>query len=335
MKMKTDKIFRLGVLMAALLFAVAAIAREDFEESIKKSFQVGEGGKLTVESDLGSIEVHAVSGNTVDIEIIRKLDAYTQKEAEKILQDLSIDFDHTGKDVSIITKYNRGMNRFFDWDRNRLRLHYIISVPLKYNVDLSTAGGSISVDDLEGEVISKTSGGSLTFGKIKGPVTGNTSGGSITLQGCTGMADLGTSGGSINIGEVDGKVNAQTSGGSINITRAKGSVMAGTSGGGINVDEVMGEIDASTSGGSVTAHITKQPQANCRLSTSGGSVNVYLAEGIAVDLDAETSGGRVKTDFPVTVQGEINERSLQAKVNGGGPELYLRTSGGNIRIAKM
>ena len=100
------------------------------------------------------------------------------------------------------------------------------------------------------------------------------------------------------------------------------------------MNEVAGDIDASTSGGSVEATITRQPQGNCRLKTSGGSVRVYMNPDIAVNLNAKTSGGRVKIDFPVTIQGDISKNRLVTELNGGGPELNMRTSGGNIHIFK-
>jgi hypothetical protein len=69
------------------------------------------------------------------------------------------------------------------------------------------------------------------------------------------------------------------------------------------------------------------------LSTSGGSINVELASSLRVDVDAETSGGGVSTDFPV-VMGDSDRRRLRTAINGGGPLLHLRTSGGGIRIHK-
>jgi len=84
----------------------------------------------------------------------------------------------------------------------------------------------------------------------------------------------------------------------------------------------------------VSAGITGQPQAPCRLSTSGGSVQVRLSPEVKLDINASTSGGRVHTDFDILVRGNLTGSSLQGKLNGGGPELYLRTSGGNITIAK-
>lgn len=308
---------------------------EDSQDSIKKSFRVGSGGTLNIDSDVGTIEVKAGSGNSVEIEVIRKVDSRYEDDFDELIEDFEIDFNKRGDDVFITGEWKGKEGRWWNRRKNRLKIKYVVSVPTRYNVDLKTSGGSISVDDLEGQVKSKTSGGSLNFGDIKGDVFGKTSGGSITLDGCKGTADVNTSGGSIHIGEVDGNVDAHTSGGSVTIDRAGGEVIAKTSGGSINVEEVMGSIEASTSGGTVTAHISKQPKGRCYLRTSGGSIKVYLAEDIGVDLDASTSGGHVETDFPVKVSGRISKRSLKAEVNNGGPEMVLRTSGGSIYLRKM
>ena len=59
------------------------------------------------------------------------------------------------------------------------------------------------------------------------------------------------------------------------------------------------------------------------------------APGNAVfDLDAETSGGGVTCDLPVTVQGKMEHDHLKGQVNGGGPLVVLRSSGGGIHVRK-
>ena len=145
--------------------------------------------------------------------------------------------------------------------------------------------------------------------------------------------DVETAGGSIKIQDLNGRVDANTSGGSIKLGRIDGIVDVNTSGGSIKVDEVTGIIRAHTSGGSVKATISKQPTGDSKLTTSGGSIKVYLAEDIAVDLSARTSGGRVKSDFDVN--GETSKRSIRGTINGGGPELILKTSGGSVKVMKL
>jgi len=321
-------------MLTSLVF-VATAAFADIEDTVEKSFKVGDNGHLVVDTRMGSIEVQAIGSGDIKVTVYRKFDTDSKNQMEKILDNLEMDFRQTGNDVFVTVQYQKDADTFFGFGHSRLQLRFVVQVPKVYNVDLKTSGGSISISDLQGKADSRTSGGSLTFGQIQGPVNGKTSGGSITLQGCTGNADVHTSGGSIHIGEVDGPVNATTSGGSITIEKVKGSVLAETSGGGITVEEVMGNINASTSGGSVRATITKQPTSSCDLSTSGGSITVKLAADIKVNVDAGTSGGRVVTDFPVTVQGELKKTQLRGAINGGGPDLILHTSGGSIYINKL
>lgn len=145
--------------------------------------------------------------------------------------------------------------------------------------------------------------------------------------------DLKTGGGSINLSDLKGTVEANTSGGSISLGSIEGDVNVQTSGGAIRVEEVAGNIDAHTSGGSINAKISKQPSDDCSLRTSGGSVTVYLAPEIAVDLDASTSGGRVKSEFDV--DGTSKKKRISGKINGGGPNLVLKTSGGSVRIKSL
>lgn len=303
------------VLFVILTLGLAGPAAGEIRDTINKSFSVEPGGTLNIDTHRGSIEVVAKTSDTVDVEIIREVKTSSEEEAQKVLDKFPITFDQRGSDVYITAKSeDRGLSEIWNNLFKKLRVKYIISVPTRYNVDLGTAGGSISVEGLEGRVETRTSGGSLHFENINGNIQGKTSGGSI------------------KIGEVQGSVDANTSGGSITIERAQGDVDVHTSGGGITVHEVMGTIKADTSGGSIRAYISQQPRADCSLSTSGGSITVTMAADTSVDVYAKTSGGSVSTDFPVTLRGEIKRDRLEAKINDGGPRLTLKTSGGSIHI---
>ncbi len=302
-----------AIWVALLVLATSLSARAGGSDNkITRTFDVGYGGTLTVDTDRGSIEVKTARARQVTVEISLKTPFGRTGDIEEILEDFDIEFDHSGKDVTVTLESKHGWD-WFGWVKYP-RFHFAVTVPEKYNLDLNTAGGSIKIADLEGDVECETSGGSLHISQIKGSIYGRTSGGNITLKGSDGEADLKTSGGGIDIGQVAGHIKAHTSGGSI------------------HVNELQGTIRASTSGGSITATISRQPKSDCSLKTSGGSVTVRLADGIKVDVDAKTSGGSVKCEMPITVQGLPGKNEVQGKINGGGPELYLRSSGGPIRI---
>jgi hypothetical protein len=75
-------------------------------------------------------------------------------------------------------------------------------------------------------------------------------------------------------------------------------------------------------------------QEECSLSTSGGSVNVTVDKTAAFRLDASTSGGGVDaTGLTLTLESNSRDRGrLAGTVNGGGPLLKLRSSGGGISV---
>lgn len=317
MKSLRTKKYSYCILITALFLFTHCLTYGNRQDIITKNYPVGSGGTLLLESDIGSITVQGADTDSVEIEILREVKTNNEKRADEILKDLDIQFNHSGDNVSIEAKYKkRGIKGFWNNIGKYLRVKYIITVPSEYNVDLHTRGGSITVEDLHGEILSQTSGGSLNFDNIKGNISGKTSGGSIS------------------IGEVVGRSNIQTSGGKIHIRLAEGPVEAHTSGGSITVEEVMGTIEAHTSGGSVTAYLSRLPDSDCRLTTSGGSITVYLSMDMSLDVNAKTTGGNVHTDFPVSIRGEIDKNSMRAQMNGGGPELYLRTSGGSIYLKK-
>jgi DUF4097 and DUF4098 domain-containing protein YvlB len=311
----------------ALLFLLAStplVARVD--DTIRKGFNVGDGGTLTLKASVGDVKI--VSGGTgVAVEIVR-----SARNREK-LEELEIDLRQSGNDVIIESDWDND-HSLFNWNNN-YDVQWNIRVPVRYNVNVRTSGGSIEITDLSGTAELRTSGGNIEGGRLGGPVTAKTSGGSIEITSARGKVVAHTSGGSIRMGDVSGGVEAKTSGGSIALARVGGDVYARTSGGGIRIEEASGAVDASTSGGSIVASFAKQPGADSKLHTSGGGMTVSLARGVAVDLDARATGGGVSSDVPITVQGKQDDDSLAGRINGGGPKLTLRTSGGGIRVKQM
>jgi len=311
-------------LSTRIAFLTAFVATSLFAASsapFHKTFSVNSGGTLTIDADVGDLEVTAGSGNTVTVDV-------TQGSRSNRFMDITA--DQTQNDVTVRGKFE-GM-RWGNWSSDA---KFVVSVPSHYNVDLATSGGEIRVSDLQGQAKVKTSGGGIKLGKIQGTIYAHTSGGDITVGGGGATADLYTSGGGIEVGNVAGNVQAKTSGGSVSVDHAGGDVYIRSSGGGIDIGEAAGTVDAETSGGSINAKLAQQPKADSRLSTSGGGITVAIAPSVAVELDAHTSGGDVTTDVPITIQGRQNESSIAGKINGGGPRLVLRSSGGDIRIRKL
>ncbi|WP_340680427.1 DUF4097 family beta strand repeat-containing protein [Paraglaciecola sp.] len=254
---KITSVFSTILLYLALFYSSTLMALTHNE-----SFMVEAGGTLDIQTDVGSIDIR--THQQPSIELIVKIDS---QDEDKFTYRTEL----VKGNLSIVGKLPSGNH----WFKN-VRVKFELTVPEHYNIELQTSGGSLSIENLRGQVNARTSGGSIKVGNIIGNVK------------------LKTSGGSISTATISGNLNAHTSGGSIQTT------------------------------------IDKQLTDDAKLTTSGGSITADLIEAIQVDLYAATSGGRIKTDF--AVDGNIKKQSIEGKINGGGPKLTLKTSGGSIRI---
>ena len=307
------------LLAAGWLAIVPLAAHAKIERTVEKTFTVQAGGKLHLETQGGAINVTRGGDGVVKITARERIRADNEAEADDLLKKLDLAFEQTGNDVSAIAKYESRVSGFHWGSWPPVQVDFIVTVPASFATDLHTSGGGITVGDLNGPVHARTSGGGIKLGKIGAGVDAHTSGGSVTLESATGEVKLGSSGGNIGVGRVDGPASLSTSGGSIKI------------------ESVIGSLRANTSGGNIRAGIAGPLKNDCVLSTSGGSVKISVDKTAAFQLDASTSGGSVDAGgLTITLEKSNRSRSrLAGSVNGGGPLLKLRSSGGNIDLTTM
>jgi len=337
------------------MVCAASVYGAETEESLQRSVAVSSGTHLRLNADFGSVSLKPAAGHSVDVNVLFRGDPPSRREFDRMMHDFSLKLNQQGTEVSVEAVFIHGWEpvlsflidgglfsghsmcrewRCLTYSRWLDEVEIRVAVPAQFNTYLNTSGGSIAVSEMKGEVTAHTSGGWLRFDHVEGRVNGTTSGGGIDLRGVSGKSSVHTSGGWIRMSEMSGDVEASTSGGWISIDTASGRIKAHTSGGWIDAKAISGPIDVSTSGGGVNAALVAQPREDCRFSTSGGGITVTLPGDAKVDLDASTSGGSVTTDFPVPRNGEHDYTTLRTSLNGGGPLVYMHTSGGGIHLKK-
>ncbi len=301
----------LGVALATPLALTAKITR-----TVEKTFAVQSGGSLKAATQGGDITIKTSDSPEVHILVKQVIHASTEHEADEILAKLTLRLEQAGNDIIAEAKYEkRGPGSWFgNWPP--VSISFEVTVPKSFNLHLDTSGGNISVASLNGNVHARTSGGDLEFARIDGDI------------------DAGTSGGNIKLKEGTARAMLRTSGGDIEIDRAGGPTDVSTSGGNIKINSVAQLISATTSGGDVHAAITEPLKQDTLLSTSGGDVEVEVVKGAGFQLDASTSGGDVNVSgLTITIeQGGSGKSKLVGAVNGGGPRLKLRSSGGDVIV---
>ena len=295
------------------VFAAAAVAILSFlpavaESRIEKNLKLDPGGKLTVVSDAGSLDVTGSSSSGAHVVLTSDKDDFNSR--------FDLKFEELPGELRITMKKKELLTSWTSWFSNN-KIHFEIQVPTKTRTDLQTGGGHVTLSSLEGDANAETSGGHIDVTDLRGNLNAETSGGHISIKRISGNAKVETSGGHIETEAVDGNLSAETSGGHIEIRDAKG------------------RVDADTSGGHVEVSFAKGNAHGGKIESSGGGITVAIDPNVDLAIDASTSGGSVRTDIPVKIIGKVSGSSIKGSLGKGGEMLYVHTSGGSVNISAV
>ncbi len=275
-----------------------------------EEFNINTPGELQVRTSGGHITVEGSNSNTVYIEMYVRKDGENLTSSDTNLDKWEIDISQSGNSVNAIAKH-KGRNSWSSWNNDRTSISFVVFAPKEMSTDLKTSGGHIEAKNLEGDQTIATSGGHLNLENLKGKIEAKTSGGHIDLL------------------NMEGDLDVRTSGGHISANTVAGTLQAKTSGGHIKLSDISGSIKAATSGGSITANLNTIDQF-VDLKTSGGNVDLSIPDNIGVDL--QLKGTFVHGTFN-NFSGEMENNEVDGKLNGGGPKVTARTSGGTVRLS--
>jgi len=300
-----------------------SLMTKSFDVSAIQNVQaITSGGNITIDGDASgqaTIEVLGTGNNN------RK---YTKEEIMNILKrDYEFSVGREGNTLKAITRRTKSGN----W-KNAVNISYIIHVKREVATELKTSGGNIRLSNLKGVQDFGTSGGNIQFNGLSGQIQGKTSGGNILAVDSHGDIQARTSGGNIKMQNLNGSIDMRTSGGNISASKVIGRLSIGTSGGNIKLTDLDATVEGTTSGGSIDASFNKF-QNEVALSTSGGSIRLNVPR--AAKMNFELSGSSVGVGQANQLQVQINKAKDHATgtINGGGPMLSARTSGGSVKIA--
>jgi DUF4097 and DUF4098 domain-containing protein YvlB len=216
-------------------------------------------------------------------------------------EDTRVDVERVGDGVRVFSRY-------VDHGSSRSSSHeFVIHVPEHFNVRLDSAGGGLSIENVEGVFRGTTGGGDLNLRNLKG------------------RAELTTGGGEIEVTDVDLDGHVTTGGGRVNLSNVRGGLRGSSGSGPVIRSGVQSETDSetrsenrsSTISGSVTTYMDDAPTK--RHSLGRGAVQIEKAGG-NVELDDAPHGAVIGTGGGSIIVGAAND-FVDATTGGGRIEI--------------
>ena len=190
--------------------------------------------------------------------------------------------------------------------------HFEIWVPTRFNVDVSSGGGEITITGVEGRFTGRTGGGEIMLSNVSGRAELTTGGGEVTVTNSNLEGTVATGGGQATV--------TNTSGG-VRVTSGSGPVIRDGSGVSQTRTYGVGGLDPQTvvSGSGQTTTITSNGRA---IVSGNGAVSMTWAGG-DIRLDDLPNGGSFTTGGGEVVVGSVGGRAS------------FTTGGGDVRISNV
>jgi hypothetical protein len=131
----------------------------------------------------------------------------------------------------------------------------------------------------------------------------------------------------------EAEVKFTTVNGGIEISQLNGRIEAETTNGGITGRDVGGPIRASTTNGGVDVELTRVDKGGVTLGCTNGGIKLRLPANAQATISARISNGGIDAGGLALENVESTRNSLEARLNGGGPQIELSGTNGGIRIA--
>ncbi len=276
-------------------------------------------GQETIERDLDArgaerLEVDLRGGGSIDIRgdggdeaRIRIEFGRTDPEAFRF------DIDRRGTTLRVLAEQLRRVQT--------VNIQVVIHLPRRCDLDLSTAGGGITLRGIAGDIRGRTAGGELELADLHGTIALSTAGGRITLRDSELDGYVRTGGGEVLVENVTGDIDADSGGGVVEFrnvvtpdrTYPAEAVYIRNAGGAIDVDEAPAGADVRTGGGDIWIG---SAGGYVRASTGGGDIRIHSIDG---RVEARTGAGTIR----VTMTGDPAAGDREVTLISGYGDIYL------------
>jgi len=197
--------------------------------------------KLEIDCTAGFLKIYGIEGLAkveVTAEIIVK--GKKVRDEEKFIQEnIELSLEKRGNKAVLISKFKQSFPHISF--RTKV-INLTVNVPKNINLWIDDSSGSMSVEDINGEIDIEDSSGDIRIEDIRGNVEINDGSGDIEAITISGYLSINDGSGGIDVKGVVGDVSIDDGSGSIYVNNTGGSVTVNDGSGSINIDGVEKDV---------------------------------------------------------------------------------------------
>ena len=218
-----------------------------------------------------------------------------------------------------------------------LRAHADLKVrmPAGQRMSLYLAVGTVSVTNVNGELLVDGHSAPITASGTKGILVIDVGSGPVKVSGAEGSLTVDTGSGQVEVSAFrGGELSIDTGSGGVTGSRLQASeIQIDTGSGDIELTAVTSPVLAlETGSGSVGADLLG-PVRELAVETGSGDVSVRAPASLAAEVEIETASGAIETDFELQVTRHSRDHMV-GQIGKGTGRVAIETGSGDVRLFK-
>jgi hypothetical protein len=168
--MKT-RTYRLILLAAFVILATSIKALEindEFSKTLQKDFQINSKSELEINNKYGDVHIQNWDQNTFNIVVKITVDVKDKKQADELLDMLTVVFTQDVDKISATTKISEDFGRSGNWfgSNKKFSIDYTVKMPKNNSLRISNKYGNIFIDEMKGFVDIDLKYGDMNINKL-------------------------------------------------------------------------------------------------------------------------------------------------------------------------
>jgi DUF4097 and DUF4098 domain-containing protein YvlB len=291
----------------------------EYTEQVSKTLKIGRNGTFDLQNVSGTIVVTGGGGSDVRLEATKRVRHRNESEAKSLLQDIDIQIYERNGNVEVRTDYPRR-----NWSGG---VDYTVSLPRDVSVVLRSVSGDIRVTSLNGELRAESVSGNVAASAVRRIRQAKSVSGNVEIADSEGDEVAGNT--------VSGDVIARN-------LKVRTLDVQSVSGGLRMLDVESDRATARSVSGDIEFSGRLARNGRYDVQSHSGNLRVTPIGAQGFTLEASTFSGDVRSDYPLTMQGNLGSgygprrlnRGVRGSFGDGGATLSLRSFSGNIVVVK-
>ncbi len=142
-------------------------------KTFSKSFPAGNGDKLILSNQYGSMQIKTWEKREVKVDVSIKAYGNSENDAQKLLDEVNIESGKQGDQIVFKTKMNQSNGNWGSGSRNgrrwrrEVKVDYVVYMPVSNDLTLSQNYGNVSMEDLSGALYAKVQYGNFSAAELR------------------------------------------------------------------------------------------------------------------------------------------------------------------------